>query len=70
MIEKVSQGKLRKTGNILVVLFIEKKITLVKYWKNMSSEKINFVLGDKLPTVYDAAISIFEVATQPEQKKM
>ena len=36
----------------------------------MSSEKINFVLGDKLPTVYDAAISIFEVATQPDQKKM
>ena len=35
----------------------------------MSGEKTHFVLGDKLPTVYDAAISIFEVATQPDLKK-
>ena len=35
----------------------------------MSGEKTHFVLGDKLPTVYDAAISIFNVATQPDQKK-
>ena len=36
----------------------------------MFDEKTHFVLGNKLQTVYDAAISIFEVATQPDQKKM
>ena len=35
----------------------------------MSGEKTHFVLGDKLPTVYDAVISIFKVATQSDQKK-
>ena len=34
------------------------------------SEKVHFILGDKLPTVYDAAISLFSVATQPETNKM
>jgi len=29
-----------------------------------------FVLGDKLPTTYDAVISIYSVATQPETSKM
>ena len=34
------------------------------------SEKVHFILGGKLPTVYDAAISLFYVATQPETNKM
>ena len=34
------------------------------------SEKIHFILGDKLPTVHDAAISLFSIATQPETNKM
>ena len=34
------------------------------------SEKVVFVLGDTLPTYYDAAISIYMVATQPKSKKM
>ena len=34
------------------------------------SEKVNFILVDKLPTVYYAAISLFSVATQPETNKM
>ena len=34
------------------------------------SEKLHFVLGDKLSTVYDAAIFSFSVATQPETNKM
>ena len=34
------------------------------------SEKVHFILGGKLPTVYDAAISLFSVATQPETNKM
>ena len=33
-------------------------------------EKVHFILGDKLSTVYDAAISLFSVATQPENNKM
>ena len=33
------------------------------------SENIIFVLGDKLPTVYDAAISIFAVSSRPETNK-
>lgn len=36
----------------------------------MSGEKNHFVPGDKLPNVFDAAISIFEVATQPDQKNV
>ena len=32
------------------------------------SEKVHFTLGDKLPTVYDAAIA-FSVATQPRPIK-
>ena len=34
------------------------------------SQRVCFVLGDKLPTIYDAAIAIFTVATQPDSKKM
>ena len=34
------------------------------------SEKVVFVLGEKLPTYYDAAISIYMVATKPKSKKM
>ena len=34
------------------------------------SEKVVFVLGEKLPTGYDAAISIYMVATKPKSKKM
>ena len=38
--------------------------------KHTMSEKLHFVLGDTLPTIYDTAISIFSVVTQPESKKM
>ena len=34
------------------------------------SEKVVSVLGEKLPTDYDAAISIYMVATKPKSKKM
>ena len=34
------------------------------------AQTICFVLGDKLPTSYDAAIAILTIATQPERKKM
>ena len=34
------------------------------------SEKVVFVLGDKLPTYYNTAISIYMVATKPKSKKM
>ena len=34
------------------------------------AEKFVFVLGDKLPTIYEVAISIFNVATSPKSKKM
>ena len=34
------------------------------------SEKVVFVLVEKLPTYYDAAISIYMVATKPKSKKM
>ena len=34
------------------------------------SEKVVFVLGDKLPTYCDSSISIYMVATKPESKKM
>ena len=34
------------------------------------SEKVIFVLGDKLPTYYDAVIAIYEIATQPKSNKM
>ena len=35
------------------------------------SWKVHFlILGDKLPTVYYAAISLFAVAVQPETNKM
>ena len=38
--------------------------------QTVKSEKVHFILGDELPTVYDAAISLFSVATQPETNKM
>ena len=34
------------------------------------SEKVVFVLGDKLPSYYDAAMSIYMVATKLKSKKM
>ena len=34
------------------------------------SEKVVFVLSDKLPTYYNTAISIYMVATKPKSKKM
>ena len=34
------------------------------------SEKVLFVLGDKLPTYYDATISIYMVVAKPKSKKM
>ena len=34
------------------------------------SEKVHLIFGDKLSTVYDAAISFFSVATQPKTNKM
>ena len=34
------------------------------------SEWLVFVLGGKLPTYYDAAIAIFQVASKPKSKKM
>ena len=34
------------------------------------SEKVVFALGDKLPTCYDAAISIYMVVTEPKSKAM
>ena len=34
------------------------------------SERLVFVLGDKLPTYYNAAIEIFQVASKPKSKKM
>ena len=36
----------------------------------MGETTVIFVLGDVLPTYYDAAISIFSVATKPGSKKM
>ena len=34
------------------------------------SENVVFVLGDKLSASYDAAISLYMVATKPKSKKM
>ena len=34
------------------------------------SEDIVFMLGDKLPTYYDAAITIFNVTQNPRRNKM
>ena len=36
----------------------------------MESSELKFVLGDKLPTYYEAAISIFSVAAKPSSSKM
>ena len=33
------------------------------------NERLIFVLGDVLPTIYDVAISIFNVATKPKSEK-
>ena len=64
-----SERKLRKTGNILVVLFIEKINYISEVLKEYVFWKTHFILVDKLPTVHDAAILIFEVAAQSDQKK-
>ena len=32
--------------------------------------EIHFSLGDKLPTVYDAVITIYSISTQPTSSKM
>ena len=34
------------------------------------TEKLVFVLGDKLPTCYEATIAIYSVATQPKGAKI
>ena len=34
------------------------------------TEKLVFLLGDKLPTSYEATIAIYSVATQPKGAKM
>ena len=34
------------------------------------AEEINIYLGDKLPTVYDAAIALLSMATKPKSEKM
>ena len=34
------------------------------------SEKVHFIFGDKLSIVYDAAISLFSVVTEPKTNKM
>ena len=34
------------------------------------SERLVFLLGDKLPTYYDAAVAISQVASKPKSKKM
>ena len=36
----------------------------------MDQEKVIFVLGDKLPTIYDAALGIYSVAQGPNTLKM
>ena len=55
--------------------FFISQIWLLRIMNNRStvvklSEKVHFILADKLPTVYDAAISLFSVANQPETNKM
>ena len=34
-----------------------------------SNEKWHFILGDKLPTMYDAAIQIYQASPSPSSKK-
>lgn len=41
----------------------------MKYWKIMSGEKNHFVPGDKLPTVYDAAVSYSKLQRSQTRKK-
>ena len=36
----------------------------------MELDEIVYVLGDKLPTIYDASIMLYEVAKVPKSKKM
>ena len=43
-----------------------KENTVIK----MDQEKVIFVLGDKLPTIYDAALGIYSVAQGPNMLKM
>ena len=37
---------------------------------SQEKEKLIFILGDKLPTYYDAAISIYQVSQSPKTHKM
>ena len=37
---------------------------------NGSNEKLVFILGDVLPTVYDVAVSIYSIACKPNSQKM
>ena len=43
-----------------------KENTVIK----MDQEKVIFVLGDKLPTIYDASLAIYSVAQGPKLLKM
>ena len=45
-------------------------LLLLRYSIMSTQQNLHFILGDKLPTIYDAAISIFSVATQPDTNKM
>ena len=36
----------------------------------MNSEKVVFILGDKLPTLYDGDIAIYSVVQGPKTQKM
>ena len=38
--------------------------------RNMTLKKMVFVLGDKLSKIYDAAITLYEVAQVPKSTKM
>lgn len=36
----------------------------------MDQQKVIFVFGDKLPTIYDAALAIYSIAQRPRMLKM
>ena len=56
--------------NLGIVLRIVILISLTKVKNNIMSREIVFILGDKLPTIYDAAVAIYSEATQPKTSKM
>ena len=39
--------------------------SVIKNIKPMGDTNVMFILGDVLPTYYDAAISLFSIATKP-----